>query len=321
MCAKLLDSTTLRGTKSLHIAVQTSSRCPTPYLGGIMKNTTLGIAATMSAAVLILTGCSGTGADPEASQVPEGVTAAPADLVTAGTLTACIDPEYPPLEYYENGADGEIVGFDADGVRALAAYWGVEAKMNVTSFDGLMPGLQSGGCDVIFGGLYMSEERLAIADAAPIMNAGPEILAAPDKAGELTESLDLCGRTVAAQAASSNALTLTKLNEECATAGRESVNITEYPKTAETVLAVINGKADALIETNVAAAYMGSQNEGRLELVPGLFPTDTTFGVFTAKDSPISAPLAEALQALHEDGTLAAIAADYNLDPAILDVN
>lgn len=276
-------------------------------------------AVAAAALALLLSGCSAA-----ASPTSEGKAAAaeaPQGLATSGKLTLCIDPEYAPLEYYENGSNGKIVGFDADASRALAEHWGLEAKFEVTTFDGLMPGLQSRRCDAIFGGLYMSEARLAVADAAPVMNAGPSILASPDLAQQFKEPLDLCGRSVAAQSASSNAARITKLKDECKAAGMDEPKLTEYPKTAETVLAVMNGKSEALIETNVAASYMASQNEGKLAEAPNVFETDTTFGVFTRKNDPISPALAEALKALHQDGTLARIAEEYKLDPAIVDVS
>lgn len=277
----------------------------------------LGVA---TAGVTLLAGCSG-GAAPAGTGAPgstDGAASnAPEGLVNEGQLSACIDPEYAPLEYYANGSDGEIIGFDADSIRALADLWGVETNMVVTSFDGLMPGLQSRTCDMIFGGLYITEERLAVADASPVMNAGSAILATPEIAPTLTEPADLCGLTVAVQSASSNELELQEINEtEC---GDNPMRIQSYPKTAETVLAVVNGLADALTETNVAAAYMETQNEGRLA-VADVFPTDTVFGVFTRKGDPVSPAVAEGLRELYDNGTLAEIAEEYNLDASIVDV-
>ena len=284
-----------------------------------MKNSVRAV-GTVFAAAILLAGCSPDGEQENTGSAAEGSNA-PEGLATAGVLTACIDPEYAPLEYYENGSTGEIIGFDADSIRALATLWGVEAKMEVTAFDGLMPALQSGRCDILFSGLYMSEERLAVADAAPVMNAGPAILAAPERAASITAPEDLCGLTVAAQAASANAASIAKLSETCVADGAPKIAVTEYPKTAETVLAVINGKADALIETNVAAAYMVTQNSGQLEVAADIFPPDTTFGVFTRKDDPLSPAVAEGLKTLHDDGTLEKIAGEYNLAPSLLDVS
>jgi ABC-type amino acid transport substrate-binding protein len=270
-----------------------------------------------SAAVLALAGCGSSAGGEGAAASSEN---APSGLVNDGQATLCIDPEYPPLEYYSDGSGGDIIGFDADAGRALAEHWGVEVKFEVTAFDGLMPGLQTRRCDMILGGLYMSEERLQVADAAPIMKAGPAVLTAPGKTSELASPADLCGLTVAAQAASSNAARIQALADECQADGKEAPRLTEYPKTAETVLAVLNGKADALVETNVAASYMETQNEGKLQVAPGVFETDTQFGVFSRKGDELTPAIAEGLKALYEDGTLAEIAKKYNLDPAILDV-
>ncbi|WP_026555845.1 transporter substrate-binding domain-containing protein [Arthrobacter sp. 35W] len=277
-------------------------------------------AVAAAALALLLSGCSSTPSPTPAGNGATAAAKAPEGLANAGKLTLCIDPEYAPLEYYANGSSGTIEGFDADAARALAAHWGLETKFEVTTFDGLMPGLQSKRCDAIFGGLYMSEARLAVADAAPVMNAGPSILASPDNAAKIKDPLDLCGQSVAAQTASSNAARITTLKDECKAAGKDEPKLTEYPKTAETVLAVINGKSQALIETNVAASYMASQNAGKLAVAANVFATDTTFGVFSRKGDPISPAIAEALKALHQDGTLAKIATDNTLDAAIVDV-
>ncbi|MGV8876823.1 MAG: transporter substrate-binding domain-containing protein [Rhodoglobus sp.] len=279
-----------------------------------MKKTLTGIAAAIVLAV-VLAGCSaGTPTTDNATSTgPDG-------LVNANAFTACIDPEYAPLEYYADSTGGDIIGFDADGIRAVADYWGVEAKFEITSFDGLMPGLQSGKCDVIFGGLYMSEARLQVADASAVMNAGPAALAAPELAAKLKQGSDLCGLRVATQAASSNSVSVKALSDKCVADGKEAITNTEYPKTAETVLAVINGKSDVLVETNVGAAYMATQNEGLLAVANGVFDPDTTFGVFTPKDGVLTAAVAEALRALYDNGAFKKIAAEYNLDASILDV-
>ncbi len=77
--------------------------------------------------------------------------AAPEGLISADARHVLHRPEYPPLEYYENenGTDGEIIGFDADAARAIAAYWGKDAAFEVTTFEGLQPGIQAGRCDII----------------------------------------------------------------------------------------------------------------------------------------------------------------------------
>ena len=278
------------------------------------KLTVIGVAAL--AATLTLAGCSSsTDASPAstASTTAPGADA-PEGLIDSSTVTFCIDPEYPPLEYYENGTDGDIIGFDADAARAIAAYWGLEATFEVTTFEGLQPGIQTSRCDIIPGGLYMSETRLEVLDGVQYMQTGPALIVRADDDTDYAASSDLCGLTISAQSGSSNAAIGDQIAAECG----DGTSVDQYPKTADTVVAVVNGAADALIETDVAAADIVARSNGELRLVDGFFEPDTQFGMFLAKDSPVTEPLGEALQALYDDGTLADIADTYNLDPANL---
>src|SRR6478672_5455398 len=131
-------------------------------------------AIAAAAVALLLSGCSAAASTSSEGKVPAAAEA-PKGLATSGKLTLCIDPEYAPLEYYANGSNGNIVGFDAAAARALDEHWGLEDKFHATTFDGLRPGPHSRRIDSIFGGQYMSPARLAVADAAPVMNAGPSI--------------------------------------------------------------------------------------------------------------------------------------------------
>ena len=280
-----------------------------------MKLRVLGFAG-VAAAALVLTACSSSPAAGGSAS-----SKAPAGLIQAGTLTACIDPEYAPLESYKNGSSGDVVGFDADGVRALAKHWGVTAKFNITSFDGLMPALNASRCDIVWSGLYQSDARKAISDSAPYMQAGPTAVAAPALAGKLRKQEDLCGLRVVTQSASANSADVAALSKKCVDGGKKEIAHSDYPQTAQTVLAVLNGKADVLVETNVGAAYIASQNEGKLAVAKGVFPAETTFGVFTRKGDKLSSALAPGLKAIYDDGTLKKLAEQYKLDPAALDVH
>ncbi len=277
------------------------------------------IAAAAAATLLGVTACGSgsSGSSENAATAVEAQAAAPAGLVKDGTLTVCIDPEYPPLEYYENGTSGDIIGFDADAARALAGYWGLEFATQVTTFEGLQPGLQSQRCDIIPGGLYMSEERTAVLDGVAYMQTGPALILGESTDIAPAQNSDLCGLTITGQNASENLTLAQDIAQEC---GATKTNVQQYPKTADTVLAVMNGKADALIETDVAAVDIVKKSSGKLRLVEGFFPPSTTFGMFANKDAEITAPLGEALQALHEDGTLGEIATKYGLNPELLDV-
>lgn len=273
------------------------------------------VGAFFSSAVLALSGCSGGG-----GQAAETTQAGPAGLSKPGQLVACIDPEYPPLEYYENGTDGEIIGFDADAARAIADKLGVPLSVEVTTFEGLMPGLSDGRCDLVPGGIYMTKEREEVFDGTAYMKTGPALILGKALEGKVNAREDLCGKTISVQTASDNGNVARDIADECKTAGKGEVKVTEYPKTAETVLAVVNGKADALIETDVAAIDIVDKNSGSLVSVKDFFPPTTTFGMFTQKDSELTPELEKTLKELYDEGKLKEIAEKYKLDPESLNV-
>ena len=95
------------------------------------------VATVVGAAVsaILLSACGGGDSTSAASGK------APAGLLEAGQLSVCTDPEYPPMEYLENGDTANPTGFDSDGARALGKLWDVKVVFQNTSFDGLIPAL------------------------------------------------------------------------------------------------------------------------------------------------------------------------------------
>jgi len=269
----------------------------------------LGLVAMGTGMALLIAGCGGGSSGSAASG------AAPAGLITGGEVKICTDPEYPPMEYFSAGNATDPTGFDSDAARALADLWKVKVTWQITAFDGLIPALQAQRCDVEWSALYTSPERTAVADAAPFLQTGPGLIVRTGNTA-IKSADDLSGKTVAVQGGGANELTLNQLSAKFKAAGRAPITVQAYPKTAETVAAVTNGKADALIETDVAIVDMVSKSGGALVSVPGIFEAETTFGVFTRKGSPLSKPVAAAVATLAANGTLGKLATKYGLDPS-----
>ncbi|MCX4097027.1 transporter substrate-binding domain-containing protein [Nocardia sp. alder85J] len=241
--------------------------------------------------------------------------AAPAGLLKDGELRVCTDPEYPPMEYFPEGNTTDPTGFDSDAARALADLWKLKVTWQITAFDGLMPALQAQRCDVLWSALYISADRTKVADAAAFLHTGPGLLVRSNDTRIATAD-DLSGKTVAVQGGGVNEQTLHKLSDKFTAAGKPGITVQAYPKTAETVAAVTNGKADALIETDVAVVDMVSKSNKALTAVPNVFAAETDFGVYTRKGSPLSGPTADAVRTLAKNGALGALATKYGLDPA-----
>ena len=68
------------------------------------------------------------------------------DIRTRGTLRVGIDPTYPP---FESVRDGQVVGYDVDLARAIAADLGVTLDVKALALDTLYDALAAGNVDVL----------------------------------------------------------------------------------------------------------------------------------------------------------------------------
>ena len=239
-----------------------------------------------------------------------------ADLVTKGTLTNCIDVEYPPMEYFSNGSSGKIIGFDADASAAVAKELGLKIKQLNTAFDGLIPALTAGRCDMVWTALYLSNKRLAVAVGVAYLETGPGVVVAKGNPKKITDlSFSLCGTRIAVQGASANEGLVKEQDKICKDTGKGAIAISSYPKVAETVAALLNGKVDGIVETDVACGDIVNKSAKKLEVAKGFFLGDVSFAAYMQKGSNLTPAVKKAVEKLISNGTLAKIAKKYNLDP------
>lgn len=269
-----------------------------------MKRKTLTIASLASATMLVgaLAGC----AEPAASNE--------LGLASDGQLQVCTYPEYAPMEYFKNGTGGEISGFDVDLARAFGDHLEVKTSVSDTAFDSLIPGLATQRCDMVISGLYLSDEREKVATAVPYFLTGSALAAPPEIAAQLKQPKDLSGKKVAVQSGSSFIDLLKKVNEELASSGHAPVQVAEYPKTPLALGAVLAGKADAVLETDVAIADMVSKNDGAIVALDSIFPPDQVFGAYFRKESPLAKEFTAYLEQAVSAGDLEKLAEEYGLN-------
>ncbi|MEP1469592.1 MAG: transporter substrate-binding domain-containing protein [Halieaceae bacterium] len=73
-----------------------------------------------------------------------------------GTLKVGLSPDYPPLQYKQ---DGRIVGLEVDNARAVAEILGKKLALFEYPFDELIPALEQGRVDVIMSGMSVTAQR------------------------------------------------------------------------------------------------------------------------------------------------------------------
>ena len=224
------------------------------------------------------------------------------NIEQTGVWRVAMDPSFPPFESLD--PEGRPVGYDVDLARAIAARWGVEASIEGVGFDGLVDAVWAGSVDTALSALpYQPQFSQNVAFSRPYFEAGLMLVAAPDRP-ELNSLDDLSGMRVAVEWGSEGDLQARALR-------RESPDVIILPQeTAQQALQVVaDGDADAALVDRISALqFPGS---GQLRLVEEPIVSDPYVLVMPRKAPILQAQVDEALQALQEDGTLAALQARW----------
>ena len=248
--------------------------------------------------------------------------AAPTSLITAGKLTDCVDIEYPPMEYFASTDEtdpNKATGWDVDAARAVATKLGLTLEVVNSGFDSLIPDLANARCDIVWSALYVSDERLQKADAVPYMATGHAVMVPKDNPKGIKTVDDLCGKTISIQTGGVVETASNKASDDCVAAGKPAITIQGYPKVADEFQQIVLGRVDAVWETDTAVLNYMFTNPDKYEM-GFAFPRDKNYGVYFQKGkTDVGTAVTAALAALKTDGTLAALATQYNIDPAVLD--
>ncbi|CAM3431105.1 ABC transporter substrate-binding protein [Isoptericola cucumis] len=291
------------------------------------------LAASATAAVLLLTGCT------TASQDGGGAATAPADESTAlpdlsaievdpeveamvpegvsedGTLTVGSNLEYAPVEFVD--ADGKTpVGLDIDIVTAVAATMGLEADVQNAGFDSIIPAIGS-KFEVGFSAFSITPERLDTVNMVSYFTAGSQLAVAKGNPDDVAPD-DLCGVTVGVQTGTIQQDELGDMDKECADAGKDAIDVLPYDSQSDVTTNLAGGKLQAMYADSPIIAYAVEQTEGSVETLGDI--TDAApYGAVVAKDdTELAKAVQAALQKLMDDGVLAEVADAWGSGEAVL---
>nr|KGA07036.1 MAG: hypothetical protein GM42_2385 [actinobacterium acMicro-1] len=257
----------------------------------LRKRLSLGAAAAVAAAALLLSGCaSGTSGD----YVTEG-------KFTVGTG----EPAYYPYVIDDTPESGE--GFESAVAYAVAEKLGFAADNVVwvrTTFDAaIAPGAKD--FDINLQQFSITEERKANVDFSSSYYSAPQavITVEGSKAAGVTDIAGLKGLLVGA---ASGTTSFTVIEEQIApTAGGQAFNSND-----DAVLALTSGQIDALVVDLPTAFYLtGAQLDNGVLLgqLPATAGVSDEWGLVLPKGSKLTAAVTKALDELKAEGTLDAI--------------
>lgn len=277
------------------------------------------------ASVLVLAGCSSTDESAPADVVPD-------DIAADGTLLVATDPTFPPAEFrapveFQGVQRGEVTGFEADLVEAVADELGLDVEWVDLPFDEVLDEVSSGGADVGAAAISVTPERADDFTFVTFYETGTQWAARdPNQAG--VSPNDACGARVAVQAGTVQAADLVERSTACEEAGDEAIDITEYERQDEATAAVLAGVANAFVADAPAVQWAIQQtggspnaastvNTGRLVAV-GESYDNQPYG-WAVADPDLAEALLEGLQSLVSSGDYADILEFWNVEDGALD--
>ena len=145
--------------------------------------------AGFAAASLLLAACGKKEAPPAPAPVASTAAPAPAKVYVVGT-----DAAYAPFE--SQNEKGEIVGFDIEVVRAIAAKTGIEVKFVNTPWEGIFNALGQGDRDMVVSAVTITAERKGTMDFSDPYFDAQQLIAVKDnsKVAKFADLIKQIGR-------------------------------------------------------------------------------------------------------------------------------
>lgn len=241
------------------------------------------------------------------------------DFVSGGVLKVCTSGEFPPMEYYENPGDKDLVGFEIDVMDAIAEQWGAKAEYVVGDFKGLLPSLDSKRCDLVASGILITPARLEKYDGIPYFSSHVVMVTAASDT-ETKVPADVSGKVMAIEAGTSYEKMVADLNAELEAGGKAPIQAQTYPSASGVIEQILVGRATATITQDTTAAYRMLQVPGRLS-IPYTYDQSESYGIYLRKSNSDRQILKEAIEALQASGEMKTLLRKWSLPETAADVS
>lgn len=214
------------------------------------------------------------------------------------TLVMATNAYFPPYEYYEGEA---IVGIDVEIAQAIADKLGMELEVQDMEFASILTAVQSGKADIGMAGMTVTEERLESVNFSISYATGIQSIIVLE-GSDIASVDDLAGHMIGVQ--------LSTTGDIYATDEFGSDYVIQYNKGADAILALLQGKVDAVIIDNQPAINFVAANEG-LVILDTEYAIEEYAACIAQDNEELLTQVNQALEELIADGTVQAILDKY----------
>ncbi len=194
---------------------------------------------------------------------------------------------YPPWNLIND--NGEVDGFERELGDELCARAELTCEWVTNEWDSIIPNLVSGNYDVIIAGMSITEERDEVIDFTQAYTP-PD----PSTYAAMSEDVDLTGGVIAAQTGTIQA----------GYVAESGATLVEFATPDETIAAVMNGEADAVLADD---SFIQTAIAANSDLMVVGDPVALGGGVgmgIRESDGDLRAKFDAAIQSMKDDGSL-----------------
>ena len=258
--------------------------------------------AGLLAAGLLLAACGKKEPPPAPTAAAPASAAAPAPA--AKVYVVGTDAAYAPFESQNEKA--EIVGFDIDVVKAIAAKAGIEVKFVNTPWEGIFNALGQGDRDMVVSAVTITDERKQTMDFSTPYFDAVQLIAVKENS-KIAKFDDLKKLKVGVQTGTTGDEAVTKL------LGKTSTSIKRFESTPLALKELESGGVDAVVADNGVVIHYVANNKGaKFKTVADKSFAPEQYGIALKKgNADLLAKVNKGLADIKADGTYDKIFASY----------
>ena len=212
--------------------------------------------------------------------------------------------DYAPMDFRDE--NGEWTGFDAEFSRAVCEQLGVEPEFIEIDWDNKALELDAKSIDCVWNGMTLTEEvNNAMECSAPYVKNAQVVVMAADKVEAYADVESMKELKFVGEAGSAGEAAIKDSGLDAA--------YTAVTTQADALMEVASGSSDACVIDITMANAMTGEGTSYEALAKGLELTTEEYVIGFRKGSDAAAKVDELMAAMKEDGTLAELAAKYEL--------
>ncbi|WP_213295120.1 transporter substrate-binding domain-containing protein [Paraburkholderia sacchari] len=214
-----------------------------------------------------------------------------------GTLRIGLEGTFPPFN--SKAPDGELIGFDVDIAKAVAAKMGLKPEFVTTEWSGIIAGLQAGKFDVIVNQVGVTDQRKAALDFSPAYTySAAQLIQRKDDKRQFTSLEELKGKKLGV-GLGTNYMDMAK--------SVPGIDVKTYPGAPEYLRDLAAGRLDAALNDRLMLAYLLKNSQLPLRTGAMVGAGNPSAIPFRKSNPKFAKAIDDAMAQLEADGTFTKI--------------